>query len=137
VIVVDAGVIVATVCDHPKHAAAMALFERDPHWLAPALWRSEVRNVLGLKLCILAQLISQKEAVESYQDALALLEPGTRQVDPVRCLHTSLQYQLSGYDAEYVTLALDEKVDLVTTDNRMVKKLKAHGFDSVTLLTQA
>ncbi|MFP4166669.1 MAG: hypothetical protein ACLFUF_05820 [Opitutales bacterium] len=37
-------------------------------------------------------------------------------------------------DAEYVTLAAEEKVDLVTTDRRMVKNLMSGGFQNVFLL---
>jgi predicted nucleic acid-binding protein len=133
-IVVDAGVIVAAVCDHPHHEAAITLLEKDSNWLAPVLWRSEVRNVIGLKLCNIARLISPDEAVEAYEDALALLAHGTRPVDPLACLQTMLRYNLSGYDAEYVTLSQVEGVELVTTDRRMVNKLRAKGFHAVQLL---
>jgi predicted nucleic acid-binding protein len=133
-IAVDAGVIVACVCEHPQHAAALALLERDPYWIAPMLWQSEVRNVIGLKLCIHAGLVTPQEAVEAYADALALLAHGTRDVDPLACLQTLLRYGLSGYDAEYVSLAEQEGADLVTTDRRLVENLRAKGFQAARLL---
>ncbi|TVR54873.1 MAG: PIN domain-containing protein [Puniceicoccaceae bacterium] len=136
-IVVDAGVIVACVCEHPRHQAALALQESDPDWLAPPLWKSEVRNVIGLKLCSMARLITAEEAFEAYEDALAILAPGTREVNPVQCLKTVLRYGVSGYDAEYATLAQAEGVDMVTTDQRLVNRLKTKGFSGVRLLGQA
>lgn len=133
-IVVDAGVVVACVCDHPLHARAQGLFAEDPDWLAPQLWQAEVRNVIGQKLCRLAKLITEEEAIEAYQDALTLLQTGTRTVDPLACLKISLRYGLSGYDAEYVALAKQEGLTLVTTDKAMVKKLNEAGDRAVRLL---
>lgn len=130
-IVVDAGVIVALVCDHPLHHQAMALLEEDPEWIAPLLWQSEVRNVIGQKLHTIAKIISEDEAIEAYQDAVDLLKKGTRSVDPISCMKISLNYGISGYDAEYVALSQEAGVDLMTTDQRLLNKLHDSGYKGI------
>jgi predicted nucleic acid-binding protein len=47
VIVVDTNVIAYAVLPGERTDAALALAERDSEWVAPALWRRELRNVLA------------------------------------------------------------------------------------------
>ena len=49
-IVVDTNLIVQTVLPGEGHEAALEVAARDPEWVAPALWRSELRNVLATSM---------------------------------------------------------------------------------------
>jgi predicted nucleic acid-binding protein len=51
VIVVDTNVIAYLFIPCELTAGAESLFSRDPDWLAPLLWRSELRNVLATQVC--------------------------------------------------------------------------------------
>ena len=46
-IVVDTNLVAYAVLPGERTADALALAERDPAWIAPALWRRELRNVLA------------------------------------------------------------------------------------------
>lgn len=133
-IAVDAGVIVARVTRHAFTEAALALEHEDDEWIAPLLWQAEVRNILAVKLHRIAGELTRDEAVEAYADALALLAGRTKAVDPVKALAVTLQWQISGYDAEYLTLAEVFGVELVTTDKRLVNHLAGKGDTGCRLL---
>ena len=47
VIVVDTNVICYRWMSSPNSAAAETALAKDPHWIAPLLWRSEFRNIVG------------------------------------------------------------------------------------------
>ena len=47
-IVVDTNVIAYFFLAGVRTESVQAVFDRDPHWIAPALWKSEFRSVLGL-----------------------------------------------------------------------------------------
>jgi len=130
VIAVDAGVIVARVTRHASTEAALALEHEDDEWIAPLLWQAEVRNILAVKL----HRIAGELAVEAYADALALLAGRTKAVDPVKALAVTLRWQISGYDAEYVSLAEVFGVELITTDKRLVNHLAGKGYTGCRLL---
>lgn len=47
-IVVDTNIIGYLFLASPRSTEAEQAFLKDPQWAAPILWRSELRNVLGL-----------------------------------------------------------------------------------------
>jgi hypothetical protein len=47
VIVVDTNVLACFLMPYEHSAQAEALYDRDPEWAVPILWRSECRNVLA------------------------------------------------------------------------------------------
>jgi hypothetical protein len=50
VIVVDTNVICYRWISSPNNAAAETALAKDPHWIAPLLWRSEFRNIVALAI---------------------------------------------------------------------------------------
>jgi predicted nucleic acid-binding protein len=119
VIVVDANVVVYYAIPGPRTPLADRLREADPDWHAPLLWRSEVRNVL-------AGLARRGEmdlglAVELMEAALGMLGGREYEVDSAAVLERSVRSGCTAYDCEYVVLAEELGVRLVTVDRQVLR----------------
>lgn len=117
-IVVDAMVIVASILTGDATSSATAWRVRDPHWIAPPLWRSEVRNVL-VRLSR-SQGVAMDRAVEAMTFAERSMVNGTFDVasDHVLCL--AIASGCTAYDCEYVALAEARRVKLLTADRQVL-----------------
>ncbi|MGH7338545.1 MAG: type II toxin-antitoxin system VapC family toxin [Myxococcota bacterium] len=117
-IVVDTNVIAYFWLPGHFTASAEALVARDPEWAAPLLWRSEFRSVLAgslrrgdLDLDTANRLAERAEAhLRGREFAVGSVEVLSR-VAGSRC---------SAYDCEFVVLAEELGVPLVTTDRRIL-----------------
>jgi len=119
VIVVDANVVVYYAVPGPRTPLAERAREADPDWHAPLLWRSEVRNVL-------AGLARQGEmdlglAVEVMGAALGMLGGREYEVDSAAVLERAVGSGCTAYDCEYVVLAEQLGVPLVTVDRQVLR----------------
>lgn len=90
----------------------------DPDWIAPALWRSELRS--GLTKHVRYGSFSLREAFERALEAENLLRE-TREVrDHHRVLTIAVETGCSAYDSEYVALAMEERIPLLTYDRKLI-----------------
>lgn len=48
-----------------------------------------------------------------------------------KCISNSLKYDISIYDSAYLTLALENKIALITADMKLVSKLKVFKEDVI------
>ena len=98
---------------------AQAVRRQDPDWLAPILWRSEMRNVLTAYLR--RGLLTRAQIVRILKAADQAMAEGEHIVrdDPV--LDIVAHSALSAYDAEFVALATALGVPLVTADKAVLK----------------
>jgi predicted nucleic acid-binding protein len=123
-IVVDTNVLAHLFLNGEHRDAARRLIRHDPDWVAPLLWRSEFRSVLtqrmrvsGLGVALAGHLMDlaegwlhgQEYSVRS-RDVLSLAERST----------------CSAYDCEFVALAVELAVPLVTIDREILE-----AFDDV------
>jgi predicted nucleic acid-binding protein len=96
---------------------------RDPVWAAPLVWRGELRHVLlG---AIRQRRLTLEDAVEAVEVAADLVrgrEYAVQSADVLLLAHTS---GCSAYDCEYVALAQDLGVPLVTADRELLKAFPA------------
>ena len=92
---------------------------RDPAWAAPILWESELLNVLwkylrrgdfGLDL-----------AVRHFNLAQDLIGPRTYEIIPQQVLSLAASSGCSAYDCQYVALASQRGIKLVTHDKAVLK----------------
>ena len=118
VIVADANLIAYALLACPERHLARRVRRRDPVWCAPVLWRSEFRNTLTG--WIRARGLSVPAAVKLHRDAERLLEGGERLVEGAAVLRLAAESSASAYDCEYVVLARDLGVPLVTWDRRLL-----------------
>jgi predicted nucleic acid-binding protein len=97
---------------------ASQLYRSDPEWAAPVLWRSEFRNVLALYLR--KKIITLAEALVIQEEAEALMLDREFTVPSVSILSLTDSSTCSAYDCEFVALARQLSVMLVTEDKKIL-----------------
>jgi predicted nucleic acid-binding protein len=120
VIVADANVIAALWLPTSASDVAEDLVRRDPEWSAPLLWRSEFRSVLAAYLR--RHALDLATAGRIAEDAEAHLHGREYQVSSLEVLRRVATSRCSAYDCEYVTLAMELGVPLVTHDREVLKE---------------
>jgi predicted nucleic acid-binding protein len=91
---------------------------RDPTWAAPLVWRSEFRNSLaGL---IRQRALSLEDAVLIAREAELRMTGHEYGVVTHRVLDLAARSGCTAYDCEFVAVAQDLGVDLVTSDQQML-----------------
>ncbi len=105
--------------DVDTNVLAPDAFLKDSEWNVPLLWRSEFRNVLAYYLRRADWAIEQ--AREVMHEAESLLEGNEYMVDSFSVLKLVDQSGCSAYDCEFVALAQDLGLPLVTCDGGILK----------------
>lgn len=118
-IVVDTNVISYFYLATEYSSQAEQLFLKNQEWAAPVLWRSEFRNVLSIQ--IRHQHLSFGDALQIFQRAEVLLNQREFGVDYLKVLQLSMESGCSAYDCEFVNLAQDLDVPLVTMDKKILR----------------
>ncbi len=116
-IVVDTNVIAYLLLPSEHTPAARAAHERDPVWAAPLLWRSEFRNVLATS--IHQGHMSIDNAVEVMDVATELMQGREYAVESADVLNLASSSSCSAHDCEFVALARELAVPLLTEDRRI------------------
>ena len=119
-IVVDNSVLVYFWLPSRFAGWAEAAKARDGIWAAPVLWRAEFRNVLAAYLR--KKLLTLSEAVAGYVNVQRDLGGHEFTVPTERILKLVSVSSCTAYDCEYVALAEDLGVPLVTTDKQILRE---------------
>ncbi len=108
---------------------AEAVLQRDAVWAAPVLWRSEFRNVLvqfvrrgALALDLAHDVVRRAEQMMARQEYT---------VPAHRVLTLAERSGCSAYDCEFVALAEDLGVPLVTSDVEVLRAFPARAVRPV------
>lgn len=117
-IVADTNVIAYLLLPSPHTEAAERLFHADPDWIAPILWRSELRSVFALYLR--KSLLTLGAAIALQEEAESLLRNSEYEVPAADVLTLVEASPCSAYDCEVVALARSFGVRLVTMDKRLL-----------------
>lgn len=118
-IVVDSNVLAYLYLPGKHTAAAEALLERDPDWVAPILWRSAFRNILAGYMR--RKSISFDQATSLQHEAESLLEGAKYEVDSHSVLALVRDSDCSAYDCEFIALAMKLDKKLVTMDKKLLR----------------
>src|SRR6266700_3046089 len=102
-IVVDTNVICYRWISSPNSAAAEVALAKDPHWIAPVLWRSEFRNVLAL--AIRRNVLTIRAAQEIVRKAETSFERCEFIVSSDAVLRLVATSNCTAYDCEFGALA--------------------------------
>ncbi len=118
-IVVDTNVIGYLYLSSPYSEQVERVLLKDTEWAAPLLWRSELRNVLALYLR--KGWLSLEDAVRIMDEAVRLMAGREYAVDSLQVLALVEESTCSAYDCEFVALARDLGVPLVTVDKQILR----------------
>ena len=119
-IVVDTNVVAYLLLGGEKTSGARLAFRKDPVWAALILWRSEFRNVLAAYLRRAA--LSLSDAIEVMREAETLFRGAEYSVDSGQVLKLVSESGCSAYDCEFVALAQQLGVSLLTSDAEILKE---------------
>ena len=119
-IVVDTNIIgyMYLSSDHSEQAEKALLI--DSEWVAPILWRSEFRNVLAIY--IRKNILMLEEAVRIMDEATTLMQGGEYESVSLQVLQLVGESTCSAYDCEFVALAQDLNMRLLTVDKQILKQ---------------
>jgi predicted nucleic acid-binding protein len=118
VIVVDTNVVAALWLPTPASDLSDAVLTRDPEWAVPLLWRSEFRSVLAGYLRRGAIDLARASGIA--EDAEEHLRGREYQIASHHVLRHVERSPCSAYDCEFVALAQNLGVPLVTHDRTIL-----------------
>ncbi len=119
-IVVDTNVLAYLLISGDRTEASERAFRGDPIWVSPLQWRSEFRSVLGLHLR--RSLMSRGTALSIMESAELLMRGREYAVRSEQVLDLSNASGCSTYDCEFVALAQDLDLPLLTSDRQLLKQ---------------
>ena len=119
-IVVDTNIIGYLYLTSERSTQAEQALIKDAQWAAPLLWRSEFRNVLALY--IRKQILTLAEAQRVMEEAMGLMQDREYEVNSPQVLRLVASSTCSAYDCEFVALAQDLDVRLVTVDAQILEQ---------------
>ncbi|MFO8029349.1 MAG: type II toxin-antitoxin system VapC family toxin [Cyclonatronaceae bacterium] len=132
-IVVDTNIIAHFWLPSDHSRLCDQVFEQDPEWIAPVLWISEFRNVVNLYLR--KQLIDFSKALQISEKAQLLMKDRQFHVHTSQVLEFANKSDCSSYDCEFVSLADDLTVPLVTLDKQVLKAFPEIAMHPTNFLT--
>ena len=122
-IVADSNLIAYLLIPGDKSARADEVLLKDPEWAVPLICRSEVRNILTLYMRHEGMSLSQ--ARETMEKAESLWRGREFAVPSDAVLELTFHHGVTAYDGEFVVLAKQLGVPLVTFD-KPVRKAFPH-----------
>lgn len=126
-IVVDTNVIAYLYMEGDFSQQARTIYQQDSIWVAPYLWRSEFRNILTIYLR--RNILTLEECQDFINSATDLLRDGEFEPDSSDVLKLADSCSLSAYDCEYIVLARQLSLKLVTNDKKIIKEFPEDTID--------
>jgi predicted nucleic acid-binding protein len=110
--------------------ASLAVAARDPAWIAPTLWRFELRNVLATAMRV--KSLKLPDALAAFSAAEELVADAELLASTEDCLRLAARGGVSAYDAEFVLVAERLGLPLVTADKKLAKAFPGLAVSSDT-----
>ena len=96
------------------------VLKKDDGWVAPLLWRSEFRNVLSIYLR--KDILEFPVVLQAAEEAEHLMNSSEFEVNTTLVMSLVSNSSCSAYDCEFVALADDLTVPLVTFDKKILRE---------------
>lgn len=122
-IVVDTNIIGYLYLTSERSTQAEQALRKDPQWIAPLLWRSELQSVLTLY--IRQKFLSLEAAWRIMEEAISLMRGREYQVTPQQVFRLAATSRCSAYDCEFVALAQGLGLPLVTVGSQILREFPA------------
>ncbi|MBE9167743.1 type II toxin-antitoxin system VapC family toxin [Pleurocapsales cyanobacterium LEGE 06147] len=126
-IVTDTNVIAYLLLEGEHTEQAEAVLLADSEWVAPYLWRSEFRNILALYLR--QGYLELDDAKQIMQEAETLMFGKEFEIQSEQIIDLVKQSRCSASDCEYVALAQQLKIDLVTADQKILAEFPSTAIN--------
>ena len=119
-IVVDTNVIASLWLPNDMDEWVYMVLKKDSDWTAPLLWRSEFRNVLSIYLR--KNILELPVVLQAIEEAEQLMVANEFEVNSTQVMSLVSDSSCSAYDCEFVALADDLNVQLVTFDKKIIRE---------------
>jgi len=108
------------------------LFQWDPEWVAPILWKSEFRNVVTLYMR--RELIDLPEAIQISEKAENQMKEREFHVNSIQVYNMADKSNCSSYDCEFIALAEDLDIKLITMDKQILHSFPERSFQPLEVI---
>ncbi len=119
-IVVDSNIVAARNLTSSLTSQANDLEEKDPVWIVPVLWRYEFQNILAT--AIKAKQIKPEQALDVWDKVSKILSENECEPSSSRVIELVARYGITAYDGQFIAVALEMGVPLVTEDREFQDK---------------
>ena len=119
-IVSDTNLLVHYLLNGTEHEQATQIRKLDAEWIAPGLWKSEFRSTLSLYLR--KQILSFEDIQKAMTAAEQMMTGRSFDVNSMHVLSLVNRSSCSAYDCEFVALAEDFGIPLLTFDNKILSE---------------
>ena len=119
-IVADVNLVAYLLINGPFTSAARAALLRDPHWIAPSLWRHEFLNILATS--VRQSYLEKDKAIVVWSNAAIFVQDTPIEPPPMEIFRLSVQSRVATYDCTYVVLARRLDLPLITADRKLVEQ---------------
>ncbi|HBA84401.1 MAG TPA: VapC toxin family PIN domain ribonuclease [Verrucomicrobia bacterium] len=126
-IVADSNLAANLLIPGEKSELADQIFKQDSTWAAPLLCRSELRNILTLYMK--KEGMSLAQAQHTMEKAESLLRNREYAVPLDKVLEMAYRHRITACDAEFVVLAKQLDVPLITFDGPLRKACPEIAID--------
>jgi len=96
------------------------LLSQDSNWVAPSLWRSELRNILATYLR--SGILGFETACNIQHQAELLMGENEYKIDSIAVLTLASDSTCSAYDCEFIALAMSLGTRLITADKKLIRQ---------------
>ncbi|MDQ6959289.1 MAG: type II toxin-antitoxin system VapC family toxin [Mariprofundaceae bacterium] len=116
-IVVDVNVVAYALIAGEKSDLAAQVWEKDSYWLVPSLWRHEFLNILATSER--TGNLDLETCKRVWRSAVTILVEGECEVNMPDALTLAAGLEISAYDAQYLALAEQAQLPLITEDCKL------------------
>ena len=119
-IVADTNLVAYLLIEGERTEEARRIWRRDPAWILPPLWRSELLNVLALS--VRASVLEAEQARAAWRHAAHLFRSSELEPEGSAVLAAAIRLGISAYDAHFVVVAEGLGARLVTGDRELLDR---------------